>query len=147
MSTSYSFTVTSPKPADEVFDYIADLRNLPEWDPETEATEQVSEGDAVRVGATFRVDVRRFGLTASLNYALVELEHPRRIVARGTSNAVDGVDTFTISPTADGGSEVAYATEIELKGVSKIAKPIAAAITNRSGEKTRAGLEQTLNRA
>jgi uncharacterized protein YndB with AHSA1/START domain len=146
MSITYSFNVTSPKPAEEVFDYLADLRNLPEWDPETATTEQTSVGEAARVGATFHVvGVRKLRQDPRMDYELVELERPRRIVARGTTSEVDGVDTYTISPTADGGSEVVYATQIELKGISKLFAPVVGILVNRSGEKTRVGLERTLN--
>ncbi|MEJ7824014.1 MAG: SRPBCC family protein [Solirubrobacteraceae bacterium] len=145
MSITYSFSVTSPKRAEEVFDYLADLRNLPEWDPETATTEQTSVGEVARVGATFHVAARKFRQDARMDYELVELERPRRIVARGTTSGVDGVDTYTISPTADGGSEVVYATQIELKGMYKLVAPVAGILVNRSGEKTRVGLERTLN--
>lgn len=148
MSISHSFTVTSPKPAEEVFDYLADLRNVPEWDPETRGAEQTSAGDAASVGATFRLRVGRWAaLSASMDYELVELERPRRIVARGDSGLGGGVDTLTISPTATGGSEVVYATEVEPKGFGKLMTPIAGTVVNRSGERTRAGLERTLNAA
>lgn len=142
----YSFTVTSRKPAEEVFDYLADMRNLADWDPETDVVKQISEGEPTRVGATFRLGIeRRLMPDTTLNYEVVEFERPHRIVARATGDGVEGVDTFTVSPTGDGGSEVVYATEIELTGAGKLAKPIAGPAVKRSGEKTRAGLERVLN--
>lgn len=148
MAISYDFTVTSPKPAEEVFDYLADLRNLADWDPETDVVEQVSEGEPARVGATFRLGVeRRFMPDLKLSYEVVEFQRAHRIAFRATGRGVDGVDTFTVRPTADGGSEVVYATQIELTGAMKLATPIAGAATKRSGEKTRAGLERVLNAA
>lgn len=146
MSKSYSFTITSPQPAEEVFEYLADLRNVPEWDPETERMELISDGDPVQVGATFRLDVaRKLPPKVTMEYELIELERPHRIVARGTSPHGGGVDTYTISETADGGSEIVYTTEIELSGIGKVATPFADFAIGRSGEKTRKGLERTLN--
>lgn len=148
MSISYSFTVTTSMPAEEVFDYVADLRNLATWDPETTMVEQTSEGEPTGVGATFRLRIERWLVPdTTLDYEVVEFERPRRVVARATGEGVDGVDTFTVSPTGDGGSAVVYATEIELTGVAKLTKPIAGAAVKRSGEKTRAGLERALNAA
>lgn len=146
MSITYSFTVTSPKPAEEVFDYLADLRNLPSWDPETDAVEMTSEGEAACVGATFRlVKEIKFAADVVMDYEVIELERPHRIVARGTRSGVSGVDTLTVTPTAGGGSEVVYDTDIELKGAVKLVKPVAGVGVNRSGEKTRKGLERSLN--
>jgi uncharacterized protein YndB with AHSA1/START domain len=143
MSISYSFSVETPKPAQDVFEYLADLRNLAEWDPEINATWQTGKGEATSVGATFRVEAARN--RNAMDYELVELEPPRRIVARATSNWVDGIDTLTVSPTADGGTEVVYATEIELKSVLKVLAPLLRGFVDRSGEKTRVGLDRTLN--
>lgn len=146
MSYSYSFTVTTPKPAEEVFDYLADMRNLPEWDPEVAAAWQTGGGEAVRVDAAFRLEVARgYPPRPGIDYQVVELERPSRIVARGVSRVIDGVDTYTIAPEG-GGSKVTYASEIDIKGLAKVLSPWVRRTINRSGEKTRQGLERTLNR-
>ena len=74
----------------------------------------------------------------SESYEIIELERPRRIVARGTSSQVSGVDTFTVSPTPVGGSEVLYETDIELSGLSKLATPLVGAAVARQARE-RAG--------
>lgn len=146
MSTEYSFTVATPKPVEEVFDLLADLRNLPTWDPEIDAVEMTSAGEAARVGATFRLTrTRKLAPDVVMDYEIIELERPRRIVARATSSQVSGVDTFTVSPTAVGGAEVHYETDIELKGLNKLATPLVGAAVGSSGNKTREGLERALN--
>jgi uncharacterized protein YndB with AHSA1/START domain len=147
MATQYSFTVTTPKPVEEVFDLVADLRRLPSWDPETNAVEQTSDGDAAQVGARFRVTGRKRKLIpeTTMDYEIMEFERPHRIVARGTADEGSGVDTFTFRALPEGGSEVVYETAIELKGVGKVVAPLAGVLVRRSGDKTRAGLEQALN--
>lgn len=147
ISIDHSFTVTSPKPPEHVFDYLADLSNLADWDPETKATEQMSDGDPVRVGATFTLRLAEKLGAAAMEYEILELERPRRIVIRGSSETGGGVDTYTISPTADGGSEVVYETEIELTGLGKLTMPLASVAVKRSAKKTQAGLERAIGSA
>jgi len=146
MATECSFTVKAPKPVEEVFDLLlADLRNLPTWDPEIDAVEMTSEGEVARVGATFRLTrERRLAPDVVMDYEIIELERPRRIVARATSSQVSGVDTFTVSPTAAGGAEVLYDTDIEPKGLAKLATPVVGAAVNSSGNGSRDGLERAL---
>lgn len=145
MSIEYSFTVTSPRSAEDVYDYLADLNNLPEWDPETKEAKQTSEGEAQRVGARFRLRAGRWLGTGGMGYEVVELERPHRIVARGDSALGGGTDTFTIRSSDDGGSEVVYTTQVKVKGLGRIATPVARTMVNRSGERTRRGLAEALN--
>lgn len=105
-----------------------------------------SAGEAARVGATFRLTLRKkFMPDVKMDYEIIELDRPRRIVARGVSSQVSGVDTLTITPTAVGGAEVRYETVIELSGASKLATPLVGAAVKSSGEKTREGLARALN--
>ena len=55
--TKVSKTVFIPRPAEEVFTYLADFSNTAEWDPGVDRVEQVS-GDGAGPGASFDVGVK-----------------------------------------------------------------------------------------
>ena len=53
----YVVHVRTPMPAAEAFEYMADLRNSPEWDPGVDRVEQVT-GNGAGPGAAFDVAVK-----------------------------------------------------------------------------------------
>src|ERR1700685_2797602 len=64
------------RPAEEVFDFLAEGTNNPRWQPPVIHTMR-SDGP-VGVGTTFRQSVRHpFGFTVSANYRVATFERPR----------------------------------------------------------------------
>lgn len=142
---TYEATVPSSRPADEVFAYLADFRTVAEWDPSITESEHLSDGDPVQVGALYRVVTSTLGHDTPMDYKTVELERPTLIVLRGENDSAVSDDTITIAPRADGGCDVTYKAEIELKGAKKIAEPLMAVGLQRLGSKAKSGLEEKLN--
>ena len=111
-------TITIARPREEVFDYLADIANHPEFsdhylkDWHLTRLESVGNG----AGARFRYDARfqRFGW-ADMNF--IEVERPFRIVAVGRGGKFNRNKTYTswtLTPSG-GGTKVEYTTEIEPK--------------------------------
>jgi uncharacterized protein YndB with AHSA1/START domain len=111
-------SVTIDKPREEVFDYLADIANHPEFsdhylkDWRLTRVESVGQG----AGARFRRDKRfdRFGWE---DMTFIEVARPYRIVAAGRGgkfNRNKTYTTWTLSPSG-GGTRVEYTTEIEPK--------------------------------
>lgn len=142
---TYEATVSSSREADEVFSYLADFRSVAEWDPSITASDHVNDGDPIQVGALYRVVTSMAGHETPMDYETVELERPGRIVLRGENDAAISEDTITIEPRADGGCEVTYLADIELKGARKLAEPAMKVALTRLGTKAKAGLEEKLN--
>lgn len=144
---SYTATVTSPRPPDEVFAYLADFRSVADWDPSIKRSEHVNGDDPVKVGAIFRVTTSTTVSDVVLEYETVDLQRPHRIVLRGENASMVSIDTIEVAAGPDGGSEVTYDAEIELKGVRKLADPVLQFGFNRLGDKARDGLRAKLNEA
>ena len=142
----YETTVTSPRPIEEVFDFVADFNHLVEWDPSMQESTQLDGGDPLRVGARYRVVVKSGGKETEMEYETVEIERPHRVKLKGTTSSMVSIDVITFAPTASGGTEVTYSAEIELEGVRKIADPLLQIGFNRMGDKARDGLEEKLSR-
>ncbi len=144
---TYEATVTSSREADEVFSYLADFRSVAEWDLSITESVHVNDGEPIQVGALFRVTTSMAGHETPMDYETVELERPQRIVLRGENEAAVSEDTITITPRADGGCDVTYLADIELKGVRKIATPAMSVALQRLGAKAKSGLQEKLNPA
>lgn len=138
---SYRTTVASRRSADDVFSYLADFSSVAEWDPSITTAEHSSGGDPRTVGSTFHVVTGR----VVLDYTTLELQQPSRIVLRGENNSMISLDTITIADRSDGGSEVTYAAELELKGLRKVADPVLQFVFKRLGDRARDGLRAKLN--
>ena len=109
-------SITIGRPREEVFDYLADIANHPEFSDhylkEWHLTRVESVGRGA--GARFRYDVRfqRFGWA---DMTFIEVDRPFRIVAVGRGgkfNRNKTYTTWTLTPSG-GGTKVEHSTEIE----------------------------------
>ena len=111
-------TITIGRPREEVFDYLADVANHPEFSDHYLKDWHLTRVDSVGrgAGARFRYDARfqRFGWA---DMTFIEVERPFRLVAVGRGgkfNRNKTHSTWTLSPSG-GGTKVEYTTEIDPK--------------------------------
>jgi uncharacterized protein YndB with AHSA1/START domain len=104
-------TTTLPRPAEEVFRYLADFSNLAEWDPMFERSERTDDGP-LGVGSRFHVVGSVAGSELELDLEIVEYDAPRRVALRGTGDGIRTREDLRVEPTADG-SEVTYTSSFE----------------------------------
>jgi hypothetical protein len=142
---SYTDTVSSTRPVDEVFAYLADFRSVAEWDPSVRSAIHVNGDDPIKLGAIFRVTVKTALSNLVLDYKTIELERPNRIVLRAENNSMVSLDTITIRDDGRGGAALTYDAKIDLKGVRKLADPLLQLAFKRLGDKARDGLRGMLN--
>lgn len=142
---NYTATVTSTRTAEKVFEYLSDFSSVSEWDPSIVSATPQGGGDPRTVGASFHVVTKTSVSSVELDYETLELERPVRIVLRGENDSMISLDTITIASRADGGCEVTYAAELELKGARKLADPLLQLGFKRLGDKARDGLAAKLN--
>jgi uncharacterized protein YndB with AHSA1/START domain len=109
-------SITIDRPREEVFDYLADIANHPEFTDhylkEWRLTREESSGRGA--GARYRVDAPRNRFSWA-DMTFVEVERPFRIVAVGRGGKFNRIKTFaswTLSP-AGSGTRVEYVTETE----------------------------------
>lgn len=138
----YETTVPSAWNRERTFDYMADFTNVAEWDPSISRVVLVS-GSRGQEGAIYDVTMSVAGRETTIPYRAVQVVRPVRIVMRGETDAV--VSTDTISVTQNGGPVVVtYHAELDLKGIRRLADPLADVLLTRAGEKAREGLAETL---
>jgi carbon monoxide dehydrogenase subunit G len=139
----YNASVTSPRPPDEVFAYLADFRTVAEWDPSITESTHINDGEPIQVGAIFRVVTKNGPSETVLEYTTVELEKPHRIKLRGENDSMISDDVITVEPDGSG-SKVNYDATIELKGIRKVGDPLMQLGLKRLGDKARDGLTEKL---
>ncbi|QNF95446.1 SRPBCC family protein [Janibacter sp. YB324] len=113
-----SSTVVDASPGD-VLDIIADLEAYPEWAKEIRQVEILTEdGDGWPDTASFSLDAGPIQDTYTLDYTWDVAEDGQGVaswtlVEATMLKAMDG--SYTLSATADGGTEVIYELTVDLK--------------------------------
>lgn len=103
--------------------YVADFRNLTDWEPSVTAVEQVS-GSHFAVGAQYHVVMRFLGQSLSMDYRLSEFEPGRFALLEGYSDGAQATDRITVSAKGDR-VEVCYAVELQLtSGKARLLAPL-----------------------
>ena len=110
-------SVTIDRPREEVFAYLVDIANHPEFSDHYLKDWRLTRIDSVGhgAGARFRVDApcQRFGWA---DMTFIEVERPRRIVAVGRGGKFNRIKTtaiWTLDPAPGGGTEVEFMVESE----------------------------------
>ena len=109
--------VNIARPREEVFDYLADIANHPEFSDHYLKHWRLLRIDSVGrgAGARFRVDApfQRFGWA---DMTFVEVDRPYRILAMGRGGKFNRNKTFSswvLTPASGGGTHVEFTTETE----------------------------------
>lgn len=136
-----TFTVTPPP--ERVLPYLADFGNAEEWDPGTESCTRIGVGP-VEPGAQWHNVSKIMGVTTELTYTLQEVTADR-VVLVGENDSAESTDTIVVVPTADGGSEITYTADLEMKGAAKLAAPAMKIVFEKLGNDTEEQLSQVLN--
>jgi len=140
---TYRARVTSPRPAAEVFDYIARFSNSAEWDP---GVTDVTEADPwpPALGSTYRLMVRSFGRDVPLEYRIAEFDRPYRVVLSAENSIVRSTDVIEVSEGPEGGSTLTYDATLGLKGVAALFTPLVNVSFRHVGDRAIAGLRAAL---
>lgn len=110
----HNFQTMVERPTDEVFDFLVDLRNAPQWEPNCQQVEKTSEGPIGR-GTTFRA---KKGL-GRLKSEIVEFERPARFATRETGPGMTcGMEFRCDSQT--GGTQVSCRLWMEPRGPLRV---------------------------
>jgi uncharacterized membrane protein len=120
-------TIEIDRPPAEVFDYMMDMENLPEW--QSSAIEAHWEGE--RAAGSRIKEVRRFlGKRIESELAVTEYEPNRRFCLKALSGPIPFSVEHTFEPT-DGGTRIIFAGEGDAGGFFKLAEPVVARTAER----------------
>jgi Polyketide cyclase / dehydrase and lipid transport len=109
----HDFRTKVARSPEEVFDFLVDLRNAPQWEPNCQEVEKTSDGP-IGKGTTFRA---KKGM-GRLESEIVEFERPTRFASRDKGRGVScGLD-FRCE-AASGGTNVSGRLWMEPHGVMR----------------------------
>jgi len=115
---TFQNTITITRTPDEVFAFLADLRNIPKWNYAIERTVPVSPGPP-RVGATYR-QTRTLPRRGEESLEITAFEPPSRIVIQGQLGPFHATTSYLLEPAAGG---TRLANDVELEPISALLRP------------------------
>ncbi len=139
---TYEATIESPRPPDEVFEYMAAFSNAAQWDPGVAEAEPLVQGPP-QLGSCYRLGVRMAGRLVHLDYRVVEIDRPTRVVVQAKERWLRSTDTMTVEP-AGSGSVLRYEAVLELRGLLRPLGALLQARFDQIGDRAAAGLRAAL---
>lgn len=133
---------TSMNP-EEAFAYMADLRNLSEWDPGIASSVQV-EGDGPGPNAVYDVTARNGGRDMQFRYDVTAFEPGRRVDVVGKSAFITAFDVIEVTSDEEG-TLVTYEATLEMPFPLSLGAPILHRLFQGVGDKAAAGMERALD--
>ncbi|MEM8708787.1 MAG: SRPBCC family protein [Actinomycetota bacterium] len=139
----YATTISSDRPATGAFAFVADLSNLPQWDPGVKEARQV-RGAGLGPESAYEVVLSSAGNTR-LTYEMTEFDGDALTATLvATHSWFRSIDVISATGDADS-SEVTYDATLELRGPLGLIDPIFKLVFDRIGDKAAAGLASALN--
>jgi NAD(P)-dependent dehydrogenase (short-subunit alcohol dehydrogenase family) len=131
-----------PRPAHEVFAYVADFTTTPEWDSTARAAEKLTPGP-IAVGTRFAVSCATPVGAIDLAYEITSLEPDSGITLKGSSRFFSIEDRITFTPS-DAGTRIDYRAEFRFPPVlQRLSKTFEGGL-QRMGRQSMAGLKEAL---
>ena len=130
------------RPVEEVFDFVADERNEPRYNPRMLVAEQISEGP-IGSGTRFRTELETMGRTMSMIVEFTGYERPWRLasVTRSSMMETEGALTFESVP---GGSRMRWSWEVRPRGALRLMAPLVGVIGRRQEQRIWGNLKRLL---
>jgi uncharacterized protein YndB with AHSA1/START domain len=138
--------VVIDRPIEEVFDYLADMRNEPEWLPGAADVRSTSDGP-VGPDSTFEGTYARAG---RVRCRITDHERPARLTIHGEASGMAFDDTIALTPV-DGGTRLEAVMRTAPKGLFKLVAPVMGRVIDKqfqsNWERLKAVLEASAPRA
>jgi len=125
-----------------VFDFVADERNEPRYNPRMLRAEKISDGP-IGSGTQFRAETTSMGRTIEMIIEFISYERPRRLVSSTRLFAMDMHGTLTFDPVG-GGTRMRWSWEMKPRGVFKLMTPLIGRMGRRQEERIWRNLKRFL---
>jgi uncharacterized protein YndB with AHSA1/START domain len=136
-------TVSTDKPVDRVFAYLADFTTTTEWDPGTVRTTRTS-GDG-GVGTVYHNVSKFAGRETELDYTVVERVENQRVALEGRNRSVTAHDTMSFSTVGDR-TEVHYVADFDFGRLTPVLSVLLWPLLKRLGDEAAKGMSEALAR-
>ena len=130
------------RPVHEVFDFVADERNEPRYNPRICRAEKLSAGPIGR-GTRFRAEAVTLGRTTGMTIEYTAYERPRRLASSIRMPAADIAGTLRFAPVPDG-TRMGWSWEVRPRGLYRLLTPVIARVGRRQEQENWGGLKRFL---
>ena len=118
------------RPSQEVFDYIANFENNPNWQGGMVSAKFTSEGP-LQVGSTYVQEAKFLGRPVHSDFEVIAFEPGRMVKATTRSGSFPITFTRMVEPK-DGGTQVKAIVEGDASGIYKLTEPLMTFMVKRS---------------
>jgi hypothetical protein len=130
------------RPADLVFDFVADERNEPRFNPRLTLVEQISAGP-IGLGTRFRATTTSMGRNAEMVIEFTAFERPRRLSSATHMSAMEMIGTLTFESIPEG-TRMRWSWIVEPHGLLKLLTPLVVCMGRRQERTIWASLKRYL---
>ncbi len=131
------------KPVEEVFEFLANAENNPQWQSGTLDVRKTSEGP-LGVGTTYTSVSRLLGKQLESTVEYTAYEPNTRVAIKAVSGPIPFQAETTFEATAEGGTMVTTAGGGEVGGFFKLAEPLVSRMLQRQFNTDNANLKDYL---
>jgi len=112
-------------PPEELFAYLSDLANLPEWQSGIVSAE-ITSGDELGVGTTARVVRDLMGQRIEAPMTVTAYEPPSRLAIRSEVSGVKATAELDLAPADGAATDLVFAMEIRGSFITSFMEPMIA---------------------
>ena len=130
------------RPTEEVFAFVSDIRNDPQWHTDVREAEYEAPGP-LATGTAFRAKFKPFMGLSEGTGTITAYEPPRRVVLTERMGKFEPVLTLTVEPDG-GGSRITRRLDMEPHGMLRIMAPFTGGMMRRRNEGFLSNLKRVL---
>lgn len=130
------------RPVQEVFDFVADERNEPRYNPRMLHAEQLSSGP-IGLGTRFRAEMTSMGRPAAMTIENTGYERPRLLASTTRLSTMD-IDGVLLFDPVDGKTRMRWQWDLKPRGVLRLLSPVIARMGRRQEQTIWASLKRHL---
>jgi uncharacterized membrane protein len=130
------------RPISEVFEFVSNIENLPQWAGPVLEAKQTSDG-AVGVGATQTQVAQFLGRKIETSQEVTEYEPNKKFSTKTTSGPLPMEIHYILEPAAEG-TKVTLEGNVDAGGFFKVAEPLVARMLKTQTESDAANLNDLL---
>lgn len=131
------------RPLEEVFDYAADQRNEPSYNPAMIRCEKVTPGP-IGVGTRFDSALRRRGGEMAMSSEVISYDRPRAVTTRTTMPGAVVTGTLSFTTVSTTSTRMSWDWQLHPTGWLRLVAPLAAPIGRRFERRIWTGLRDRL---
>ena len=132
------------RPVEEVFDFVADERNEPHYNPRMLRAEKITDGP-VGPGTRFLAELETMGHTMPMTVEFTNYDRPRRVTSCTRSSMMTTVGTLTFVPIADG-TRMRWSWDVRPRGIRRVLDPLVGCLGRRQEQNIWGSLKRLLER-